>query len=86
MVAKGDSAEVVDPHIFANPSVVAYDELPRVLDGDARLEDHAEPHFSTEKAQEGALKGAGPREPSLEEQARNEDPKGTRQPGARAVV
>ena len=46
----------------------------QVLDGDARLEDHAAPHFGTEKAQEGALEGAGPGEPGLEEQAGNEDP------------
>ena len=58
-----DLTEVVDPHIFANPRVVAYDKLPRVLDGDARLEDHAAPHFGAEQAQKGALEGAGPREP-----------------------
>ena len=64
-----DLAEVVNPHVFANPSVVAYDELPRVLDGDARLEDHAASHFGTEKAKDCTFKGAGPGEPGLEEQA-----------------
>ena len=68
MVANGDLAEVVDPHIFANPRVVANGKFPGVLDGDARFEDHAATHFGAEKAQEGALEGAGPGEPSLEEQ------------------
>ena len=74
VVAKGDLAEVVDPHVFADPAVVTHRELPRVLDGDARFEDHAAPDVRAEKAQKGALEGAGPRKPSLEEQAGDEDP------------
>ena len=63
MVAEGDLTEVVDPHIFTNPAVVTDGQFPGVLDGDARLEDHAAPDVCTEKAQEGALEGAGPGEP-----------------------
>lgn len=74
VVAEGDLAEVVNPYVLADPAVVTDGEFPGVLDGDARLEDHAAPHFGAEKAQEGALQGAGPGEPGLEEQAGNEDP------------
>lgn len=86
VVAEGDLAEVVDPHVLADPAVVAHGELPRVFDGDARFEDHATTHFGAEKAQQGALEGAGPRKPGLEEQAGDENPKDTREPRARAVV
>lgn len=48
VVAKGDLAEVVDPHVLADPAMVAHGEFPRVLDGDAGFEDHATTHFGTE--------------------------------------
>ena len=86
VVAEGDLAEVVDPHVLANPAVVTDGEFPGVLDGDARFEDHAAADVGAEKAKEGTLEGAGPRKPSLEEQAGDEDPQDTREPRARAVV
>ena len=52
VVAEGDLAEVVNPYVLADPAVVTDGEFPGVLDGDARLEDHAAPHFGAEKAQE----------------------------------
>ena len=86
VVAEGDMAEVVDPHVLANPAVVTNGEFPGVFDGDARFEDHASPDVGAEKAKEGTFEGAGPGEPSLEEQAGDEDPQDTREPRARAVV
>ena len=86
MIANGDLAEVVDPHVFADPRVIADNQFPWVFDGDARFEDHVSPDFGAEKAQEGALEGAGPGKPGLEEQARYKNPKDTRKPGARMVV
>ena len=86
VVSEGDLAEVVDPHVFADPAVVAHGELPRVFDGDARFEDHTAPDVGSEKSQQGALEGAGPGEPGLEEHAGDEDPQYTREPRARAVV
>ena len=74
VVAEGDLAEVVDPHVLTDPAVVTDGEFPWVLDGNARLEDHAASDVCAKKAQEGALEGTGPREPGLEEQAGEEDP------------
>ena len=67
VVAEGDLTEVVNPHIFSYPAVVSHSEFPRVLDCDARFEDHATPDFRAKEAQEVALEGVWPRKPGLEE-------------------
>ena len=69
VVTKGNLAEVVDPCVFTDPAVIADCELPRVLDSNARFEDHTAPDVCAEKAQEDALEGAWPGEPGLEEKA-----------------
>ena len=86
VVAEGDLTEVVNPHVLTDPAVITYCKFPRVLDGDARFEDHSAPDGRTKKAQEGAFEGTGPREPSLKEQARDEDPQYAHEPRTRMVV
>ena len=86
MASDRDLAEVVDPHVFADPGVVTDGEFPWVLDGDSRLEDHAASNSGAEKSQQGALESAGPGEPGLEEQAGDEEPQDTREPMARMIV
>ena len=49
VAADCDLAEVVDPHVLADPAVVTDGQFPGVLDGDARFEDHAAPDACTEE-------------------------------------
>ena len=37
----GDLIQIVNPHLLADPAVVADGEFPRVLDGHTGLDDHA---------------------------------------------
>ena len=84
MVAEDDLPQVVYPHVFANPYVIADSEFPWVFDGNARFEDHSSPDVRAENAKENAFEGAGPREPSLED---GDEPTGhARKPRARAKV
>ena len=49
MIPKSDLSEVVNPNVFANPTVVSNDQFPRVLDGHAWFDDDAFPYPSSKR-------------------------------------
>lgn len=51
MIADAHLGEVVNPNLFADPHVASYGELPRIFDGDPRLDDDALSDFGSEEAE-----------------------------------
>jgi hypothetical protein len=50
-------AQVVDPNIFANPSVIPDVEEPRVFDPNMRFDDHSTADLGAKPTQDAALYG-----------------------------
>ena len=75
VVTKGHLSEVVDPHFFADPSVVANGKLPRIFDLHARLDDHSNANLSAKQFKNVTFQRIRPRKPCEEEKARKNEPK-----------
>src|ERR1035438_2076950 len=57
IIAELHGGEIIDPTVLANPAIVAYFKMPRVLDRDSRFNDHSIANSGTKKAQEGYAPG-----------------------------
>ena len=55
VATNGHLVEVIDPNVFSNPRVVAYGELPRVLDGHLGLDHDPPANLGSEYAQQHSL-------------------------------
>jgi hypothetical protein len=74
MTPQRDFGQIVDPHFFADPDVVAGGETPGEFDLYARLDHHTLAELCPEESQQGRLEPAKGEEASFEQQGTDDVP------------